>query len=213
MAHLHASIPFLLLLACAACGGTDATVPSATSVAAPAVEAAVSPSAPSPSGFEAWKARHAVEGTSAEGTVKVWLDATLLWANGDEADRALAVEVIQYLTIPLKDEPDWPKRPTNQTFVQQMEEKPYIFRSYAVGATPENEYAMDPADWKLNVRRIEAPADDRGTRVEIISGGADSPRPIYMKQSEQTGLWYVNVWANTYVGIRKPIPPGTETFR
>jgi hypothetical protein len=172
----------------------------------------VSPSARHPGDLAAWKARHAVEGTTPEGALKVWLDATLLWGAGEEADRALAAEVIQYLTIPLKDSPDWPRLPTNRTFVGQMEGMPYIFRSYAVGATPENEYAMDPANWRLNVKQVHEPGP-RGTRVDVVSGGADSPRPVYMKQSEQTGLWYLNVWANTYVGIRKPIPPGTETFR
>jgi hypothetical protein len=209
MKRMLAAIPLLVLLGVPGCDGADVT---ASSVGGVAAEAAAHPCALHPADFAAWKARHAAEGTTPEGALKVWLDATLLWGVGDEADRAVAAEVIQYLTIPLKESDNWPTLPTNRTFVGQMEGEQYIFRSYAVGATPENEYAMDPANWQLNVKQVHEPGP-RGTRVDIVSGGADSPRPVYMKQSEQTGLWYLNVWANTYVGIRKPIPPGTETFR
>lgn len=46
----------------------------------------------------------------------------------------------------------------------------------------------------------------------LVSGGADSPRIIYLKKSTSTGLYYVGSFANLYVDIRAPIDPDVETF-
>jgi hypothetical protein len=47
----------------------------------------------------------------------------------------------------------------------------------------------------------------------VRSGGADNARPVYLKQSEQSGLWYVNDWSNLYVDIRPPVDPAKEVYR
>jgi hypothetical protein len=57
------------------------------------------------------------------------------------------------------------------------------------------------------------PAGDRGTQVYLRSSGADNPRTIYMKRSDQSGLWYVYSFDNVYVDVRKPVDPTKETFR
>ena len=154
-----------------------------------------------------WIQEHAAAGTTPEGAVRLWLQAALTWGT-DPTDAAAG---LQRLTIPLMKDDAWHKRPSNGTFVERLRDQPHIFRSYAEGALPDNAYAA-PDGWRLNVHEVKEPRDDRGTAVFITSGGADNPRPLYLKQSSKTGLWFVNAFANAYLGVRPMVDPEAETF-
>lgn len=184
----------LLLLACSSSPTTSEAPPAEPRAeAAPAVQSAL-------------LARHPTEGRTPEGALRLWLEACLLWNTDEDSAKA----ALQYLTVPLKEHPDWPGLNSNHTFVERLTHAPHIFRSYARGTSPTGGYAL-PDDWELDVVEVKD-KDARGTPVVLRSSGADNPRPVYLRQSSQTGLWYVDNWANVYVDIRPPVDPGVETF-
>jgi hypothetical protein len=155
---------------------------------------------------------HAERGDTPEGALHLWFEAVFLYM--DEATRDQGREALTDLTIPFKDEPGWETLPSNRIFVERLQDPAHahIFRSYAVGTSPANGYAMDPGDFELAVEDSSEDAHGRGHRVLLRSSGADSPRPVYMKRSTTTGLWYVSEFGNVYVGIRPPVDPAEERF-
>ncbi|MBL8788815.1 MAG: hypothetical protein JNJ59_28225 [Deltaproteobacteria bacterium] len=152
--------------------------------------------------------RHAEVGKTPEGALLHWIERAIAAQSGDEADLVALGE----LTIPLRGVEAWWRRSSNGTFAERLTGKPYIFRSYAVGATPTNQYAL-PTPLALAIEKSESDPDGRGWRIRVRSGGADNARPVYLKQSEQSGLWYVNDWSNLYVDIRPPVDPAKEVYR
>ncbi len=167
-----------------------------------------------PATLDELKALHAEQGTTPEGALKLWFDACFVYMN--EETREAGAAMLQYLTIPYMDEPEWFKLNSARTFVERLLDpaKQHIFRSYAKGTAPDNGYAMDPNDWELDhIRNNQREGDDRGIQCYVRSSGADTPRPVYLKQSTRTELWFVNVHANVYTDIRPPVDPNRETFR
>ncbi len=165
-----------------------------------------------PADLEGWKQRHSELGKTPEGALKLWFDAVFLCL--DPARRELGRQVLQELSLPLRNDDTWYHRPSNRTFVTRLEDSSYhhIFRSYAKGTAPENGYAMDPGDYQLRIEGSQRDAHGRGWRLLLVSSGADNPRPVYLRQSDKTGLWYVDGYGNVYVGIRPPQEEGAETF-
>lgn len=163
--------------------------------------------------FEALRDAHAKEATTPEAGVRFWFIALYQYMSGDAAERARGKQALEHLTIPLKADSGWERAPSYIFFVDRMATQPYIFTSYAKGATPQNNYAIDYQRFELNITKSQQDSTGRGWQLFIQSGGADSPRPMYMKQSEQTGLWYVSEFNNMYVDIRKPVDPNAETFK
>jgi hypothetical protein len=156
------------------------------------------------------KARHEEAGKTPEGAFKVWLQAIYLIQDGDDDQGAAGWEMLTFLTLPYKESPGWEKKPAHSIFVNAVKGDKNIFRSYAEGATPENGYKRDPKSFSIVVTRTED--SDRGLKMFVKSGGADSPRPIYMKKSSKSGLYYVSDHVNTYVGVRPIVDPNKETF-
>ncbi|MGI5816547.1 MAG: DUF6935 domain-containing protein [Armatimonadota bacterium] len=159
-----------------------------------------------PQTLDEMKAQHVLLGAQPEGAVKNFIDACFVYANPET--RQVGREMLQYLAIPLKSEANWDRLPGNRLFAERLTDQSYahVWRSYAVGATPENGYLMDPDNWELNVERTYRHDDDeRGLQVYLRSGGADAPRVVYVKQSTTTGLWYVNIWHTLFVDIRPPV--------
>lgn len=159
------------------------------------------------------KKLHAETGKTPEGALKCWFIALYQYTSPNASERKRGKEGLDYLTIPFKDAADWETRNSYSTFVDRCRNQPHIFRSYAKGTSPQNGYKMDPNAFELDHTRTAPAGTDRGTQVFVRSSGADSPRPIYMKQSEKTGLWYVSTFDNVYVDIRKVVDPSKETFK
>lgn len=137
--------------------------------------------------------------TTPEGTLGRFLAACV--RAGDEATRAAALRDIQALVKPLVADDDWTRRPSNRTFVERLATQPWIFRSYAPGATPDNAYAASP-DFQPEItsRRDEGGA----LKLWIRSGGADSPRPVSLVRPEGQDRWLIQEWSSLYVEVRRP---------
>ncbi len=159
-----------------------------------------------------WKARHEACGAEPIEALKLWFEAVFLYLEPDSRD--LGRGLLQYLTIPFKQDTSWDRRPSNGTFVARMKDARHhhIFRSYARDSLPENGYRLDPASWQLAVERSVEDPHGRGWTVAVRSSGADSARPVYLKKSTKTGLYFVDKHANVYVGVRPPQDPDAESF-
>lgn len=162
--------------------------------------------------FEEIKARHEQSGADPAAALKCWFEGLFLYL--DEATRDEGREALQHLTIPFKKDDQWDRRPSNMTFTSRLKDARHhhIFRSYAKGTAPDNGYKMDPASFELAVEKSHEDAHGRGWTVALRSSGADSARPVYMKKSTKTGLYFVDKHANVYVGVRPPVDPEEEDF-
>jgi hypothetical protein len=81
--------------------------------------------------------------------------------------------------------------------------KPYVARSYLLGATPANDY--QPArPLRVTWQRHSQPQPAPGRiRVMLVSSGADRPRPVTLRQ-DGDGLWKVDEASSLFVGVRAP---------
>jgi hypothetical protein len=106
------------------------------------------------------------------------------------------IRYAMYLSMPLE------RSNNNRTFMERLRgrEHHHIFRSFAVGTTPENNYNMSPDDFKLDV--VSRRKETDFTYLFLRSTGADSPRGVWMQ--EHDGLWYMINNAATYAGVREP---------
>lgn len=166
-----------------------------------------------PKDMDELKARHEEVGKDPKEFCKLWMDACYVYM--DEETRDAGREMIQYLTIPLKDDPNWDADQSNQYFVRALKDKQYIMYSYAKGTSPENQYKCDPQNYELAVTRVNmnpAGVETRGIQVYLDSSGADTDRPVYLKKSTKSGLYYMNVHLNVYTDIRPPKDPDKEEF-
>jgi len=166
-----------------------------------------------PKDLDELKERHEEMGKTPEGLCKLWFDACYVYMN--EETRDAGREMVQYLTIPLKEDPNWDTNRSNEYFIRALKEKTYIMRSYAKGTSPENQYQMDPQDYELAITRVNMNPpglEQRGIQVYLDSSGADIDRPVYLKKSKQSGLWYMSAHTNVYTDIRPPKDPDKEEF-
>lgn len=85
-----------------------------------------------------------------------------------------------------------------------MDSKDYLVRSYFKGATPANNYTPD-VPYVLEFTDNVAPMAEEGyKRLDIRSGGADTPRQITLRLKPSTGEWFL--WDQAIlVGIRVPV--------
>ena len=83
--------------------------------------------------------------------------------------------------------------------------KSYIPFSYFVGASPENGYTPR-TPYRLNVLADPRPQDiEPGyLRVFLKTAGADSPRPMKLRQKASTGEWFLWEYSSILSGIRIP---------
>ncbi len=150
-----------------------------------------------PRDYQEFKARYDREGRTMEGAAKLYFEAVFCYLNEDtRAEASKMIRYAMYLSMPLE-------RSTNYaTFVDRLKDESYhyIFRSFAVGATPENNYRMSPDNFKLDF--VSKRKESDFTYLFLRSSGADSPRGIWMQ--EHDGLWYTINNASTYAQVREP---------
>ena len=150
-----------------------------------------------PRNYQEFKARYQQEGRTPEGAVKLYFEAVFCYI--DEGTRAEGSKMVRYALHY--------DRPIEQsynlaTFVERLRdpEMHYIFRGFAEGTSPENDYRMSPDNFKLVVTRK---VQEQGyLRVFLHHSGADSPRVVWMQEFD--GLWYMINNASTYVQARPP---------
>ena len=150
-----------------------------------------------PASFEEYKQRYAMHATTPQGAVKLYFDAVFCYIGGNREE---ALKMLRYSMHEIK---GWERTAYHSTFMERLNDpgQHHIFRSFAAGATPENDYAMSPQNYRLMID------DVRGmhgyTQVRLISSGADSPRVVQVRQYDD-GLWYVTQNAGTYTQVREP---------
>lgn len=100
-------------------------------------------------------------------------------------------------------------RPLNGADKQFLQDrfrgKNYLMRSYFKGATPENNYT--PAQpYTVEVQTNNYTYQEKGyARFLITCGGADSPRPLTLRQKASTGEWFLWDYKGLSSGIRIPV--------
>ena len=150
-----------------------------------------------PRNYQEFKARYQQEGRTPEGAVKLYFEAVFCYI--DEATRAEGSKMVRYALHY--------DRPIEQsynlaTFVERLRdpEMHHIFRGFAEGTSPENDYRMSPDNFNLVVTKK---VQEQGyLRVFLRNSGADSPRAVWVKEFD--GLWYTINNAGTYVEVRQP---------
>lgn len=150
-----------------------------------------------PRDYQEFKARYQKEGRTPEGAVKLYFEAVFCYIN--EATRAEGSKMVRYALH--YDRPIEQSR-NLATFAERLRdpERQHIFRSFAAGTSPENDYRMSPDNFDLVVTRK---TQEQGyLRLFLRSSGADSPRPVWVKEFD--GLWYMINNASTYVEVRPP---------
>ena len=117
------------------------------------------------------------------------------------ADKNIGKEMLNWLRGP---------RPLNGQDISFLNDrfrdgKSYIPFSYFVGASPENGYTPR-TPYRLNVLADPRPQDiEPGyLRVFLKTAGADSPRPMKLRQKASTGEWFLWEYSSILSGIRIP---------
>jgi hypothetical protein len=152
-----------------------------------------------PKGLDDMKARIAAEAGDPRAAAKLWFDAVFVYVN---VDKELGAQMI---TEMCKDK-NW--KASNRYLLKTLEEAPYVFRSYAVGATPENDYAMDPENYDLKISRAEdKPYADKEPgayyKLFIVSSGASSPRPMTFQRNSR-GEYKAYEMGGIYTMVKDP---------
>lgn len=156
-----------------------------------------------PKTYQEFKARYQKEGRTPEGAAKLYFEAVFCYL--DPATRDEASKMVRYALHS--------SQPIEQsynlaTFVERLKYPEYhhIFRGFAEGTSPENDYRMSPDNFNLVV--VKKTQEQGYLRLFLRNSGADSPAPVWMQEFD--GLWYMINNASTYVQVR---PPRSELDR
>lgn len=99
-----------------------------------------------------------------------------------------------------------PMTPYDAQFLRdRLRGKAYLPLAYFEGATPQNGYKPN-RPYVLNVLSDPRPQDiEPGyLRVFLKTAGADSPRPMKLRQKASTGEWFLWEYSSILSGIRIP---------
>lgn len=97
-----------------------------------------------------------------------------------------------------------PKRSFQSNLRSYFAPRSYIGRSYVKGTSPEKGYTLPDAPYRMQLStNIHSEQSDGSMRVFIKSSGADSPRPVTLKQNNR-GLWKVTNYSSLFMGMRRP---------
>ena len=100
-----------------------------------------------------------------------------------------------------------PMTPYDCQFLRdRLRGKSYLPLAYFEGATPGNNY-QPRVPYMLNVLADPRPQDvEPGyLRVFLTTSGADSPRPMKLRQKVSTGEWFLWEYSSILSGIRIPV--------
>lgn len=91
-----------------------------------------------------------------------------------------------------------------QFIKERLRGKEYLPFSYFEGSTPENGY-QPSLPYTITVSTVPTSFDEEGyAKLFLKSSGADSPRPIYLRQKPSTGEWFL--WEQMILSdIRIPV--------
>lgn len=133
-----------------------------------------------------------------EDVVKLFLDSIQTYLDPAQKEKGIAMIAV------LINQDGWDKAGGGISFFRdKLKNMPYIFRSYAKGSTPENNYQMDAKNYEIEITRSEK-IDDKTQKIFVKSSGADSPRPITLVKDTKANVWIVHEFSSIYVDVRKP---------
>lgn len=122
------------------------------------------------------------------------IPALCLWPVNQDS----AMEMISFLKGPQ------PLSPYEIQFInERLRGKAYLPLSYFDGATPENGYQPTPPH-TITISTTPISFDESGyAKLYLKSGGADSPRPVQLRQKPSSGEWFL--WEQMLLSdIRQP---------
>jgi Domain of unknown function (DUF6935) len=155
-----------------------------------------------PTSLDEFQAQIAQKASDPKAAVKLWFDAVYVYIGGN---RALGEQLI---TEMCRDK-DWKTAPTYSYFVTALNDKPYIFASYAKGTSPDTKYQMDPNSYELvfegqvNMKPFADKAEGDYCKLFVRSSGADSARPITLIRNNK-GEYKFYEFSSIFVGTRPP---------
>ena len=141
-----------------------------------------------PKTYKEFKERYQTEGRTIEGAVKLYFEGVFAFMN--EETRKEGGKMLRYAMY--SDRPI--ERSTYYaTFVERMKDPDYnyAFRSYAEGATPENNYSMSPDNFEIMY--AGKPVKDPGGYYRVPVYGTLSTTPRLMSKSKSLNLFRLNV--------------------
>ncbi len=156
--------------------------------------------------------RHKKIGNTPEDAIALWIEAVIRAQNGEEE----GWEAIGALTIDgfskqrLQASETWRKE-LAAYFRKKLDSTDPCLRSLVVGAHPKNDYEVDMSNIRVEIKSYEG-KEQYGHKYFVESSGARA-RPIYLKQSDKTGLLYVSNYSSLYVDVRPAIDENQEHFR
>lgn len=113
-------------------------------------------------------------------------------------DKELSFQMLDYLRGPAQ-----ATGKDRQFVADRFRDKDYVPRSYFNGATPSNDY-MPTTPYTITVSTNQYSYEVDGiAKLFIPSGGADSPRPIQLRQAKD-GKWYLWEFSSILSGICQP---------
>ena len=151
--------------------------------------------------------RHAKLGAEPADAIALWIEAAIRSQNGEGE----GFDALGYMTIPLKDVTKWQSHGANTYFMKAIKDNNPSFRSFVVGATPENGYKVDMEDIKISIA-YEGNKDVRGRKMMVDTTGSSMPRPIYVQKSSKSGLYFVKEYSSMYVDVRPAVDSNKEEF-
>jgi len=86
---------------------------------------------------------------------------------------------------------------------ERLKDKAYLPKSYFDGAVPKNNYEPAAPYTVTLTTNPYSYANEGYVTLYVASGGADSPRPLQVRQKPSTGQWFL-VSHSLLVGIRVP---------
>lgn len=154
-----------------------------------------------PKTLEEFQAQVAEKATDPKGATKLFFDGIFIYLNGEkELGKLCIMEMSRYK--------EWGES-QHRMLLERMESQPYIYRSYAKGATPDNGYQMDPNEYELvfhgevNLKPYTDKDEGAYAKLFVRSGGADSPRSLTLMRNSQ-GQYKVYEFSTINVGVRPP---------
>ena len=116
-------------------------------------------------------------------------------------DKQAAFDMLAYLRGPRGELNETEKQFLRDRFADNTD---YVPRSFFAGATPENDYTPN-VPYVLEVTENSYSHDDPPfARYWIQSGGADSPRPVMVREKPSEKKWYFVDNMGFLAGIRIP---------
>ena len=150
-----------------------------------------------PKTYKEFKARYQTEAKTYQGAVKMYFEAVFAYIN--ESTRSEGGKMLRYA---LRSETPIDRSTYYATFADRLKDPAWhqVFRSFAEGSSPENDYAMNPDDFKLMFAGKPV-RESTYLRVPLRSSGADSQRTVWVQEFDG-GLWFVINNAATYVQVK-----------